>query len=376
MKILYGIQGTGNGHMSRANAIVPRLSEYAEVDILVSGHSSEIKSGFPVKFQYPGLGFSFGKNGGINYWQSLVRSKPAQFIKDIRKLPVQSYDFIITDFEPVTAWAARLSGTPCIGVSHQASFLSQKTPRPRSTQWFGETLFQWYAPVDTAIGFHYQPYDYSILTPVIRDEVRSLNPSDEGHVTIYLPAYSPDRLLPHLQKLGLPVHLFTKHEHLARTAGNIRIMPVNSEGYLRSLESCTALVCGAGFESPSEGLFLGKRMLCIPMKQQYEQHCNAAALQQMGIAVHPKVDDGFTAELQQLLERPAPEPLCYPDVLTEVCDTVFSLYSNFEVIRLCSMNQYAADNRLLSMPKPDFSSENSHTPDFSFGTTDQPAVNS
>ena len=366
MKILYGIQGTGNGHMSRASAILPRLNEYAEVDILVSGHSSEIQSGFPMKYQYPGLGFTFGKNGGINYWQSLVRSKPSQFIRSIRELPIEDYDLIITDFEPVTAWAARLSGAPCIGVSHQASFLSQKTPRPHSTQWFGELLFRWYAPVDTSIGFHYQPYDNNILTPVIRDEVRSLKPSDEGHLTIYLPAYSPDRLLPHLQKLGLPVHLFTKHEKQARTAGNVRIIPVCSDEYLRSLESCTALVCGAGFESPSEGLFLGKRMLCIPMKQQYEQHCNAAALQEMGVPVYPKVDAGFAPALQHLLAMPAPEPVPYPDVLTEVCDTLFSLYSNFEVIRKCAEKQHAQQNQLLRMPEPDFSRERSHHPGFAF----------
>ncbi|MCH8487361.1 MAG: glycosyl transferase [Candidatus Cyclonatronum sp.] len=373
MKILYGIQGTGNGHMSRANAILPRLSEYAEVDVLVSGHSSEITSAFPVKYQYPGLGFTFGKNGGINYWQSVLRSKPAAFWKSIRTLPVKEYDLVVTDFEPVSAWAAKLACVPCIGVSHQAAFLSDKSPRPADRQWFGELLFRSFAPVDTAIGFHYQPYDHHILTPVIRDEVRSLHPTDQGHITVYLPAYSPERLLPYLQQTGRPVHLFTKHEQQPRTSGMVEIYPVSSEAYLKSLEGCTALVCGAGFESPSEGLFLGKRMLCIPMKQQYEQHCNAAALEQIGVPVLHKVDAEFGIALQNMLALPAPEPVNYPDILTEVCDTLFSLYSNFEIVRKCAGKKPAAETKVLSMPAPDFREERSHTPGFAF--SNQTAAN-
>ena len=37
MKILYAIQGTGNGHLSRARDIIPILQKKGDVDILVSG---------------------------------------------------------------------------------------------------------------------------------------------------------------------------------------------------------------------------------------------------------------------------------------------------------------------------------------------------
>jgi len=36
MKVLYAIQGTGNGHLSRAEDIVPYLQKRCDVDILVS----------------------------------------------------------------------------------------------------------------------------------------------------------------------------------------------------------------------------------------------------------------------------------------------------------------------------------------------------
>ena len=37
MKILYAVQGTGNGHFSRAQDVIPLLKKKAQVDILVSG---------------------------------------------------------------------------------------------------------------------------------------------------------------------------------------------------------------------------------------------------------------------------------------------------------------------------------------------------
>ena len=48
MRILYAIQGTGNGHISRATALVPRLKERADVDVLISGVQSDITPPFHV----------------------------------------------------------------------------------------------------------------------------------------------------------------------------------------------------------------------------------------------------------------------------------------------------------------------------------------
>lgn len=51
MKILYALQGTGNGHISRARAIIPILQNYCSVDILVSGYQKDIDLPFEVKYQ-------------------------------------------------------------------------------------------------------------------------------------------------------------------------------------------------------------------------------------------------------------------------------------------------------------------------------------
>ena len=66
MKILYAIQGTGNGHVCRAREIVPILSRKADVDVLISGIQADVLLPFPVKYVFKGLSYIFGKKGGID----------------------------------------------------------------------------------------------------------------------------------------------------------------------------------------------------------------------------------------------------------------------------------------------------------------------
>ena len=42
MRILYAIQGTGNGHLSRARDIIPYLLEKGQVDLLISGIQADV----------------------------------------------------------------------------------------------------------------------------------------------------------------------------------------------------------------------------------------------------------------------------------------------------------------------------------------------
>jgi predicted glycosyltransferase len=51
MKVLYAIQGTGNGHIGRAREIVPILMKYADVDVLLSGTQADIRPQFPVRYK-------------------------------------------------------------------------------------------------------------------------------------------------------------------------------------------------------------------------------------------------------------------------------------------------------------------------------------
>ena len=92
MKILYAIQGTGNGHISRSKEVLKHLVKEAQVDILVSERQHEVNLGFKVKYQLEGLGFVFGKTGGIDYYSSIKNARLNKFLLDIYDLPVENYD--------------------------------------------------------------------------------------------------------------------------------------------------------------------------------------------------------------------------------------------------------------------------------------------
>src|SRR6476469_6181986 len=122
MNILFAIQGTGNGHISRAKEIIPLLQQYGNLDILVSGTQADIDLPQKLAYKFHGFSYIFGKKGGVNHLQSLKRMKLRQFWKDMQSIPLDKYDLIINDFEPLTAWACKIKGKNSVSLSNQASF--------------------------------------------------------------------------------------------------------------------------------------------------------------------------------------------------------------------------------------------------------------
>jgi len=303
LRILFGVQGTGNGHVSRAREVLRYLSRCADVDVLVSGTQYNVDLGFEIKYKFPGLAFILGKDGGIDYWHSVKNAKFYKLLTDISKLPVEKYDLIISDFEPITAWASKLKGAKSVTLSHQASFLSPKTPRPQKKNYPVELIMRWYAPCLIPIGFHFERYDTFIYTPVIRQEIRDADVTNNGHYTVYIPFYGDDLLIKHLSKVDVKWEVFSNHyKGNPYTQGNVTIYPVSNDGFVKSLTSCEGLLSGAGFETPAEALFLGKKLMVIPMRGQYEQECNAEALQRLGVHVVKTIDDSFETILRNWID--------------------------------------------------------------------------
>src|SRR4051794_14098586 len=171
MKILYAIQGTGNGHLSRARDIIPILQKKGALDILVSGTQADVDLPYPVAYKFYGLSFIFGKKGGVNISETYKKSNVRRLFREINNLPVEKYDLIINDFEPASAWACYLKNKECIGLSHQAALLNKKTPKPKHTDLLGICLLKNYAPTTARYGFHFNSYDKNIFTPVIRKQI-------------------------------------------------------------------------------------------------------------------------------------------------------------------------------------------------------------
>jgi len=328
MKILYAIQGTGNGHISRAKEIVPLLQQYGELDLLVSGTQADIELPQKLNYKFHGFSYIFGKKGGIDYWKTYKQMNIRQLWKDIKAIPLEKYDLIINDFEPLTAWACKLKGRKSISLSHQASFISDKTPRPKKKGVYGEWILKYYAPTTDHIGFHFKAYDDFIHSPVIRRDIRDLRPQNHGHYTVYLPAVDDKVLVKHLHKLpNVRWEVFSKHQKIPYKYGNVQVNPITNEAYNKSLENCEGLLTGGGFEGPAEALYLGKKVLMIPMKHQFEQECNAEAARQMGVPVIYDIKKNFVSCLENWVKEDYNIQVDFPDRVDEIIKKLISVHS-------------------------------------------------
>jgi len=328
MKILYAIQGTGNGHLSRARDIIPILKENHDIDILISGSQADVELSYAVKFKYKGLGFIFGENGGIDLVKTYKKNHLKVLFSEINNLPVQDYDLVINDFEPVSAWACKLKGVNCISVSHQAAVLNKKVPKPKDIDLLGKAILKNYAPAKARYGFHFKAYDENIFTPVIRRQVREQVVKNMGHYTVYLPAYDDKRILKVLKQCdSVNWQVFSKHNKLLSGEKNVTIRPINNEAFIESMASSEGVLCGAGFETPAEALFMGKKLMVIPMKGQFEQHCNAAVLKEMGVTVMKSLKLDNVEKINTWLSSDTRVEVDFPDNTAVIINQILSLHT-------------------------------------------------
>ncbi len=318
MKILYAIQGTGNGHLARATEIIPILQEWGEPDILVSGIQGDIQLPFHIKYKFYGLSFVFGKKGGIDWRNSLASARPFWLFRDICSLPLRDYDLVISDFEPVSAWACKLRGVKCVGLSHQNAVLHATAFKPAKNNWLAKIILRHYAPTSVRYGFHFKALDATHFSPVIRSAIRHAQISDKGHYTVYLPAFSDIEIQKILEPHStIKWQVFSKNCRKPYKVDTIQFSPVSLEGFQTSFVSCTGILCTSGFETPAEAIFMGKKLCVIPMKNQYEQACNAAFLAEMGISVAENSHD-LRALLPHWLADGKRLQLAYPNITREI----------------------------------------------------------
>ena len=136
MNILYAVQGTGNGHISRAIQLYPFLKTYGNIDFFISGSNADLKTDLPVVGRSKGISLFYKATGGLDYLK-IIRSFSFKIFVDAYKLPVNNYDLVINDFDFVTSLACLFRKKKSVQFGHQASFQSNKTPRAKNNNFFG-----------------------------------------------------------------------------------------------------------------------------------------------------------------------------------------------------------------------------------------------
>ena len=286
MRILYGVQSTGNGHITRARAMARALADQGlSVDYLFSGREADQffdMEGFGAYRLCQGFTLAI-ENGRLDTLGTLRRLAPRRFLREVRALDLEPYDLVITDFEPVTAWAARLRHKPSVGIGHQYAFL-YPVPRPAGG-YHQRLLMRWMAPADLSLGLHWHHFDAPLLPP-IAPVAEPAPERDPKLILVYLPFEAPAAiraLLADFSDFRFAVY-HPGAESAPPTPAHLRWHLPNRDGFQAELIRCAGVICNAGFELASESLQLGVKLLVKPVRGQSEQQANAMALEQLGLA--------------------------------------------------------------------------------------------
>ena len=281
MKILYGVQATGHGHISRARAMAKAFTKHdVEITWLFSGRQREkLPDMTPFgDFEHrDGLTFQTA-HGQIKHVDTILKARPLRFLKDVIQLDLSPYDAVVTDFEPVTAWAAKLAGVPSVGIGHQYAF-GPGVPNTGSNI-VTRAIMRQFAPTQKSLGLHWFPYRDNVLPPIL--DLPDIERSKAGHILVYLPFENQDTVIELLNTLPDTEFVLYASGMTRSQRGNVACHPTDNMGFKQHLASCRGVLCNSGFELISECLQWRKPLLTRPLVGQTEQLSNALAIEQLG----------------------------------------------------------------------------------------------
>jgi uncharacterized protein (TIGR00661 family) len=321
MNILFGVQTTGNGHISRSREVVRNLKQTGhKVNTILSGRDPSQLWGMEDFEPYITLrGITFSTNRGrVQYFKTGLNLHLFEYLKDARSFDASGYDLVITDFEPVSARIAKLNKIPSIGIGHQYAF-PYDIPMTDASP-LALFVMKNFAPAEFSVGLHWHHFNQPILPPIVPAFNHSETQVQNNKILVYLPFEEIDDI----KSLFIPLtshdfYIYHKDVDLKKER-NLCLRPYCRKGFLQDLMECNGVITNAGFELASEALHLGKRLLVKPLHGQMEQSSNALAIDILKVGMTMKTLDRNA--VSQFLKSTPTKPMGYPDIAAMIADWI------------------------------------------------------
>jgi uncharacterized protein (TIGR00661 family) len=342
--ILYGVNGEGSGHSTRAKEVINHLQSQGHRIRVVSfdrglrnlSESFDVTEIFGFRIAYV--------NNRMRYRRTLAKNltKAPRAARSLARLMRQAEEWkielIITDFEPLSCQVGYRKRLPVISIDNQhcltnvvvsmpphfrrdaaAAKLLTRLMTPRAAAYLVTSFFP--APARSKNTF--------LVPPILRSEVLAAKPAAADHVLVYVTSPSPDlvNLLKQVREKFVAYGF-----GLAGQEGNILFKKPSMETFLSDLVTCKAIIANTGFSLVSEALHLGKPYLAAPVKNQFEQIFNAYHLDRTGYGVwwrelNKERVDSFLFNLPQYAEAVARYPRQGNGVLFTKLDELISEFT-------------------------------------------------
>jgi uncharacterized protein (TIGR00661 family) len=129
-----------------------------------------------------------------------------------------------------------------------------------------------------------------VCPPLIRKDIKKLAPAREDFILSYMlnPGYCEEIKEWSAKNPEQKIEAFwdKKDEPNIKSFGpNLNFHPIGGQVFLDLLQNCTTYISTGGFDSISEAAYLQKNILMVPVKNQYEQLCNAHDALRAGLAI-------------------------------------------------------------------------------------------
>jgi uncharacterized protein (TIGR00661 family) len=322
MRILYGVVGEGMGHATRSKVVIEHLlKKKHKVKIVVSGRAHAfLKKHFEDVVEIRGLTIRYA-DGAMDRDLSLLRNvllspsmifqNAAAYVDDVRHWKPK---IVLSDFDSYAWFFARRFGLPIISIDNQ-QIIHKCKHAPEITQGVNADYRATRAFVKAKLPGceHYVITSFfkppirakfrdrvTIVPPILREDILKARPARGDHVLVYQTSTSDSGLVHQLNRLRS--HKFVVYG-LGReeTIGNCTLHAFSEQKFVRDLATARAVVTNGGLSLMHEAIYLGKPILSVPVRHQFEQEMNARYLEQCGYGLAaPHLDaDVLEAFLRQ-----------------------------------------------------------------------------
>jgi uncharacterized protein (TIGR00661 family) len=298
--ILYGVNGEGSGHSTRAREVISHLIRRGHNVHVVSfdrGYKN-LSSDFEVTEVY-GLRLAY-VNNRVRYKKTVAKNllsvpKAARSIRELNQLCDDwRIELVITDFEPLSCHVGRKRGAPVIAIDNQHTLTNCQVSYPpeyRKDAAAAKLVTKLMTPrADAYLMISFFPTSVTkkksfLFSPIVRQEILEAKPTVGDHILVYVT--SPSNELAAILKKVRTKFIAYGFGREGRD-DNVTFKEPSLDEFMRDLVSANAIIANAGFSLISEALHLGKPYLAVPVKSQFEQIFNAYYINQAGYGAYWK----------------------------------------------------------------------------------------
>jgi len=296
--ILYGVNGEGSGHSSRAREVIQHLEGQGHRVHVASFDRGlrNLKDDFEVT-EIDGLRLAYVHNR-VRYRKTVLRNllqvpQAARSVRSLeRKAAAWDIGLVITDFEPISCHVGHKLELPVIAIDNQHLLTDTEITYPREYRKEAlatklvTKLMTPHADAYLVISF-FQPRVKKkktfLFPPILREEVLRTKPSQGDYVLVYVTS-AVTELTDVLKTVRQ--RFFCYGFNRDGKDGNLEFRKPALDTFLRELSACRAVIANAGFSLISEALYLGKPYLAWPVKRQFEQVFNAYYIGKTGYGAY------------------------------------------------------------------------------------------